>query len=97
MAGRAWVVTGPLHLAHELRKLDRTAAARDALLPIADQFATGWRVWFRLACDCCRLGQPKHALRWLQMAIDVAGKTDNRTKALDEPDLESLWHDIADI
>jgi len=31
------------------------------------------------------------------MAIDVAGKEDMRTKALDEPDLETLWREIADL
>lgn len=31
------------------------------------------------------------------MAIDVAGKQDIRAQALDEPDLECLWRDIADI
>lgn len=88
---------GPLHLAHALRKLDRTAEARDALLPIADQFAMEWRIWFQLACYCCKLGQKKDALQWLGLAIDVAGKTDIRMKALDEPDLETLWPDIAEI
>ena len=88
---------GPLHLAHALRKLDRTSEARDALLPIADKFPREWRIAYELACYCCKLGERKDALRWLEQAIDVAGKLDIRLKALDEPDLEPLWLDIADI
>jgi hypothetical protein len=50
------------------------------------------------------------AVRWLELgnwqeaneelerrAIDVAGKTDIRTRALDDPNLESLWIDISEI
>lgn len=88
---------GPLHLAHALRKLDRTREARDALVPIADKFRGEWRIAFQLACYCCQLGDKKEALKWLELAIDVAGKLDIRIKALDEPDLESIWVDIAEF
>jgi len=88
---------GALHLAHALRRLDRTAEARDTLLPIADQFATEWPILFQVACYSCKLGQKKDALQWLGLAIDVADETDIRTKALNEPDLETLWRDIAEI
>ena len=65
---------GPLHLAHALRKLDRTEAAKQTLWAVAHKFPKEWRILYSLACYCCQLGQRKHALRWLQMAIDVAGK-----------------------
>ncbi len=88
---------GPLHLAHALRKLDRTKEALDALLPVADKFLDEWRIAYQLACYSCKLGELKEAMGWLEAAIDVAGKEDIRAKALDEPDLEALWLDIADI
>lgn len=88
---------GPLHLAHALRKLDRTAEARDALVPIADRFPAEWRIPFQLACYYCKLGMKKEAMHWLELAIDIAGKLDIRMKALDEPDLETLWKDIHEI
>ena len=34
----------PLHLAHALRKLDRTKEARNAFLPVADKFPDEWRI-----------------------------------------------------
>jgi hypothetical protein len=74
-----------------------TAEARDVLLPVADQFPAEWRITFQLACYCCKLGQKTEALKWLELAIEVAGKTDIRMKALDEPDLESVWREIADV
>jgi hypothetical protein len=36
-------------------------------------------------------------MRWLERAIDTAGKLDIRAKALDEPDLEPLWLEIGEI
>lgn len=88
---------GTLPLAHALRKLDRITEAKHARLPIADQFPDEWRIPYCLACYCCRLGERQASLRWLERAIDIAGKVDIRMKALDESDLESLWQDIAEI
>lgn len=88
---------GPLHLAHALRKLGRAKEARDALLPVADKFPDEWRIPYDLACSCCKAGDLKEVMRWIERAIDVAGKTDIRTKALDEPDLEPFWRDISEI
>ncbi len=88
---------GPLHLAHALRKLDRTTSARDALLPVADKFPDEWRIPFQLACYCCQLGDRKQAWQWLERAIDVAEKFDIRIQALDEPDLEAIWVHVGEI
>ena len=88
---------GPLHLAHSLRVLGRPHEARAALLPVADKFPSEWRVAYQLACYSCKVGELKEALRWLEMAMDVAGKTDIRSRALDEKDLAPLWLDIAEI
>lgn len=86
---------GPLHLSHALRKLERIAEARDVLLAVANRFSNEWRIRYQLACYSCRLGEMREALRWLEQAIDLAGELDIRLKALDEPDLETLWLDIA--
>ncbi len=91
------VPDGALHLAGALRKLDRISEAHEVLERVADDFPKDWRICFELACCCCRLGDKRKALWWLENAIDTAGVLDIRMKALDEPDLETLWRDIAKI
>jgi predicted Zn-dependent protease len=88
---------GPVHLARALRKQERTAEARQVLFAIAHKFPKEWCIHYGLACYDCRLGQRNHSLRWLRMAIDLAGKETIRAKALAESDLESLWPEIAGI
>ena len=88
---------GPVHLAHALRKLNRPSEGRDALIPISDKFPDDWKIPFHLACCYCQMGQLKESLDWLTRAMDVAGKTDIRTMALEETDLEPLWLDISEI
>ncbi len=88
---------GPVHLTHALRKLKRWKEGRDALLPITDKFPEDWRIPFHLACCYCQLGELKASLNWLTRAIDTAGKVDIRRIALDEPNLEAMWLDIAEI
>lgn len=88
---------GPLHLAYALRKLERIDEAHAALLPVADQFPNEWRIPYQLACYACKRGRLEDALRWIDSAIDVAGKVDIRMKALDEPDLEPLWLNISEF
>lgn len=88
---------GPVHLAHALRKLNRPSEGRDALLPVADKFPDEWKIPFHLACCYCRMGELKESLAWLTRAMDVAGKIDIRTMALDEADLEPMWLDISEI
>jgi hypothetical protein len=39
----------------------------------------------------------KEAMKWLEKAIDLAGKKDIRLMALDDPDLEPLWTKIGEI
>ena len=59
---------GPLHLAHALRKLDRTKEARDALLPVADKFPDEWRIPYRLACCYSQLRRFEGAEAWFKRA-----------------------------
>lgn len=88
---------GPVHLAYALRQLGRTEQAKAALVAVADKFPDEWRVSYLLACYCCHLGERQKAMAWLEQAIDVAGKTDIRLQALDEPDLKTIWSDISEI
>jgi hypothetical protein len=88
---------GHIHLSHALRKLGRITEASNVLTPLVEKFPKEWRIPFHLACYACLLGDRQKALWWLEQAIDVAGTTDIRLKALDEPDLETLWRDIAEI
>jgi hypothetical protein len=52
---------------------------------------------YKLACYSCQLGNLKAAMEWLEKAIDVAGKMDVRTMALEDLDLEPLWANIGEI
>lgn len=90
-------VAGALQLAQALRKLNRIVEAHDALAYLADEFPEEWCIAYQLACYCCLLGDRSKALWWLENAIDVAGTYDIRLKALDDPDLATLWVDIAEI
>jgi hypothetical protein len=39
----------------------------------------------------------KEAMKWLEKAIAAGGKKEIQTMALDDPDLEPLWREIAKI
>jgi hypothetical protein len=64
---------------------------------VADRFPDNYTLRYNLACYACQLGDLKQAWQWLSKAIDLAGKTDLRQQALDDPDLEPLWTRISEI
>jgi len=88
---------GWIHWAFSLHELRRTKEAKDVLLPVADRFPDEATIHYNLACYCSRLGELKEAWQWLKRAIDREDKNDIRLMALDDPDLEPLWKDIAEI
>ncbi len=88
---------GWMHLACALHEMKRTKEARNVLLPVVGRFPEEHMMRYRLACYSCRLGYLKAAWKWLEKAIDLAGKKDIRMMALNDPDLERLWTDIAEI
>lgn len=45
----------------------------------------------------CQLGRLSEARMWLKKALDLAGKSDLRERALEDPDLETLWLEISEI
>ena len=87
---------GYIHYAFSLHILKRTKEAWGVLVPVADKFQD-YLIRYNLACYCCRLGNLKEAMQWLEKAIDLAGKKDIRMMALDDPDLEPLWCQISEI
>src|ERR1035438_9905801 len=88
---------GWIHWAYSLHELKRTQEAWNVLIPMADKFPCEHTVSYNLACYACRLGNLKESLRWLEKAINLAGKKDIRARALDDPDLELLWNQIGEI
>ncbi|MGD0351643.1 MAG: tetratricopeptide repeat protein [Verrucomicrobiota bacterium] len=88
---------GWVHWAFSLHELKRTKEAWDVLVPVVDKFPDEYIIRYNLACYACQLGNLKEALQWLKKAIDLAGKKDIRTMALDDPDLQPLWNEIGEI
>jgi tetratricopeptide (TPR) repeat protein len=90
---------GWLHLAYSLRRAKDGGllAARDALSHIADKFPQAPTVPYNLACYDCQLGNLKEARRWLERAFDIGDSKRLKLMALDDPDLEPLWANIAEI
>jgi tetratricopeptide (TPR) repeat protein len=88
---------GYIQWAFSLHELKRTKEARGVLLPIADKFPDELMIPYNLACYCCRLGDRKQAIQWLERAIDLEGKNEIRLAALQDPDLEAMWPDISEI
>lgn len=88
---------GWIHRSFALHELKRTAEAQEKLKPAAKKFPKQHLVFYNLACYACQLGERKEALKLLGKAIDLAGKNDIRLMALEDPDLEPLWKDIAEI
>jgi predicted Zn-dependent protease len=91
-------VWGFIQWAKSLHELKRTKEAREVLLPLADKFPNNYLIQYNLSCYSCQLGELKEAFRRLGKAMDIAhGKIDIRQKALEDPDLERLWAEIAEI
>lgn len=88
---------GWLHWAYSLHELKRTKEAYEVVNSVVAKFPDEYMMRYNLACYSCQLGKLKEAMAWLEKAIDLAGKKDIRTMALDDPDLEPLWRDIGEI
>ena len=71
--------------------------AKETLKEAHSKFPKEYLIAFNLACYECQLGDRKRAMVLLEEAIDLAGKKDIRQMALDDPDLEPLWPNIAEI
>ena len=92
---------GWLHRAFSLRRLDRTAEAKDVLVSVLDKFEANATFPCCLACYCARLGQITEAKGWLTLALANA-KTDQereriKLRAQKEPDLEPIRATLKDL
>jgi predicted Zn-dependent protease len=71
--------------------------ARQILIEAEAKFPADYLIRYNLACYECQLGNLKAAMKWLKKAIELAGETDIRMMALNDPDLEPLRPEIAEI
>jgi predicted Zn-dependent protease len=91
---------GWLHLAYATRRMTggSVEAAFGVLRPAADRFPQEPTIPYNLACYSCKMGKKKEAWNWLEKAFDIApNPAELKSMALDDPDLEPLWMDIAEI
>ena len=88
---------GFIHLANALHEMKRTREALDVLLPILNSFPGDETILYDAARYFAQLGDRKSAWACLEQAIDMVGSSEIKLRALDDPDLEPLWLDIAEI
>ncbi len=77
---------------YAVHELKRTAEARDNLLRVVDRFPISATMRYNLACYECQLGRLKEAKEWLAKAFKLGDATQMKLEALEDPDLEPLFH-----
>ena len=82
---------GWIQQSFSLHELKRTREAWARLLEVESQFPNVSTIPYNLACYACRLGDHTEAMRRLEDAIKVGGKTQIKALALRDADLEPLW------
>jgi tetratricopeptide (TPR) repeat protein len=87
--------TGYIHRSYALHELQRTAEARDLLLPAVEQFPDEEILPYNLACYECRLGNLPGARQWLGKIFRRKDALTWRRAAQSDPDLASLWPELA--
>jgi predicted Zn-dependent protease len=85
---------GWIHRSYSLHELNRTAEARDELLPIIDKFPDETVMVYNLACYECRLGNLPMARQWLKKTFVSKNSLPWRLAAQEDPDLKLLWPEI---
>ena len=88
---------GWVHLACALHELNRTRESWAVLITVVDKFPDEYIIRNNLSCYACQLGNRKEAWQWLERTIEIADTKDVKLMALDDPNLERLWSDIAEI
>ena len=102
MVARALMQNAPdrcsswLHQAYSLRRASPNGLqqAWDALLPAYDKFPREPTVAYNLSCYACQMRQLDQARAWIQRALEAGDKQKIKQMALEDPDLEALWHEI---
>jgi predicted Zn-dependent protease len=92
---------GWLHLAMSLRKLNRTAEAKNVLLSVLDKFDRNSTFPYYLACYCAQMGQTTEAKGWFTLAL-ANGTTDDereriKHRAQDDPELAPIRSSLKDL
>jgi Flp pilus assembly protein TadD len=87
--------SGWIHRSYALHELQRTAEARDQLLPAIQRFPGKAVLSYNLACYECRLGDLPQARHWLKQTFALKNSTPWRRAALVDPDLAALKSEIA--
>ncbi len=77
-----------------LHEMERTAEARDNLLPVMEKFPDDAVMRYNLACYECQLGRLAQAKHWLEESFEIGDPWKLKLMALDDPDLEPLWGGI---
>lgn len=97
------------HRAASAHYMKRTREAYDLLLPALDKFPDDWSIHYDMACYACVLDNHKEARERLEKAFELGEKVSfQRVKkgslaesqrikemALEDPELEPLWAEIA--
>jgi Flp pilus assembly protein TadD len=87
--------SGWIHRSYALHELQRTAEARDQLLPAVTRFPGEAVLSYNLACYECRLGDLMKARHWLKQTFALKNSAPWRRAALADPDLAALKPEIA--
>jgi tetratricopeptide (TPR) repeat protein len=92
-------ISGWIQLAYATRRATKGGLepARNILSLAAARFPKVPIIHYNLACYACQLGNLKEAWQWLEKAVDIGDSEQLKLQALDDPDLEPLWNDIAEI
>ena len=88
---------GWIDYAQSLHRLNRTQAAYDLLLSVADRFPEHSTVFYHLAVYGCRLHKVREAWAWLERTFEIGDADQIKLKALDDSDLEPLWAEISEV
>jgi len=86
---------GWIHLAAAFHATERTREAWELLLRMTDRFPNEPLISYNLACYGCRLGRLKDARTLLEQAFAAGDAATLTQQALQDPDLEPLWGDLA--
>jgi predicted Zn-dependent protease len=88
---------GMVHQAYALRRMPGCGlqAAWDALFPAMERFPKDPIIPYNLACYAAQMDQVDHARILFARALAIGKKDQLRQMALNDPDLEPLWKEIA--
>ena len=89
--------SGWLHQAYALRRVPGGSVGKawEALLPAWEKFPKEAVIPYNLSCYACQMNQLDTARLWLKRAADAGSKERIKAMALQDPDLEALWSEIA--